>query len=44
MILKDVIDDISVYRVKFYNMTPDLKEYFNKIVRLCKQKVETLVD
>lgn len=44
MMLKDVIDDISVYRVKFYNMNPDLKEYFNKIVRLCKQKVETLVD
>ncbi len=44
MMLKDVIDDISLYRVKYYNIKPELKDHFNKIINLCKEKVDTLVD
>ncbi len=43
MMLKGVIDDISVYRVKFYNCKEDLKKYFGKVTKLCKERVDTLV-
>ena len=43
MMLKDVVGSIDNYRVKFYNCNEKTKEFFQKTILHCKNKVDSMI-